>query len=135
MVSVAIIARCGDDQTPLEQAFSMDTLGIIAQNVSFGNVVNPCHRRTLSVAFPAQHRNIHLVSAGSDIGAGEDVVFSMTFMTGRSMGGSSPQSSSMDAGIKFFIGDIMTHPTIHPFEAFWMGEFLDICILMAVDTI
>jgi len=41
MVSVAIIARGGDDQTPLEQAFSMDTLGIIAQNVSFGNVVNP----------------------------------------------------------------------------------------------
>jgi hypothetical protein len=70
MVSVAIITRGGDDQTLLKQAFSMDTLGIVAQDVPFGDVIHPRHRGSFPVTFSAQDRNIHLVSAGSDIGGG-----------------------------------------------------------------
>jgi hypothetical protein len=50
---MAIIACSGDDQTLLEKAFAMDTLRIVAQDVPFGDVIHPRHRRTLPVAFSA----------------------------------------------------------------------------------
>jgi len=40
----------------------------------------------------------------------------------------------MDAGIKFFIGNIMAHPAIHPFQIFGVRVFFHIGILVAVDA-
>jgi hypothetical protein len=62
-------------------------------------------------------------------------MFSVAFITGRGIGSASPQSSSMNAVIKFFIGNIMTHPTIHPFQIFGMRVFFHIGILVAVDAV
>jgi hypothetical protein len=135
VISVAIIACGGYDQALFEQAFSMDTLGVVAQDISFRNVIYPCHRRTLSVAFSAQDRNVHFICLRSDVRRRQDVVFPVAFIAGRGIGSASSQGSSVNTCIKLLIGNIMTHPTVHSFQIFRVRVFFHIGILVAVDAI
>jgi hypothetical protein len=134
VISVAIIASGGDDQTLLEQSFAVNALGIVGEDIMFGDVIHTGHRSSLPVALPAQYGNVHLVSSRADIRGGEDVVLPVTFVAGRGVGGSSFQGSSVNTGIKLFIRHIVTNPAVYSLQRLGVGEFLHIGILMAVDA-
>jgi len=67
VIAVAIIARGGDDESPLEQADAVNTLGIIVQNIFFRNIVHTGNGGAFPVTLPAKIRDIHFVSEGIGI--------------------------------------------------------------------
>jgi hypothetical protein len=85
MISMTVVTSGCDDKALFEQALSVDALRVIGQDVVFGNVVDPCNRRSFPVAFAAEHRDVHFIGAGSHIGGGQNIVFSMTFAAGWSV--------------------------------------------------
>jgi hypothetical protein len=67
VIAVTVVAGGCDDQALPEQALAVNALGVVGEDVVFGDVLDTWHRGALPVAFPAQHRDIHLVCAGVDI--------------------------------------------------------------------
>jgi len=61
MVAVTIIAGGRDDQSLFKKSFSMDTFGVIGQNILLRDVVYPGYRGVLAVTFTAQEWDIHLI--------------------------------------------------------------------------
>lgn len=67
MVPVTVVTGGGDGQAPLEQAFPVDALGIIAKDFPLGNIVDTGDRRPFTMARSAEERNVHLVGLRADI--------------------------------------------------------------------
>jgi hypothetical protein len=134
MISMAVVAGGRDDEAAFEQTFSMDALRIVAQNIMFWNVVDPGHRRSLSMTLSAENRDVHFIGTRSDVCMWENIVIAVTFAAGWSIGSTTFQSAAMNSSIKFLIGFIVTDSAVDVFKPFWMWVFLHIRILMAIDT-
>jgi len=135
MVAVTVIASGSDDQTLLEQSSAVYALGIIGQDVPFGNIVDTGHRGTLAVTFSAQDRNIHFVSLRPDIAGRKDRVFTMALAAGRRIGRVPLEGSPVNPVHKFSFGDIMTDAAADLFQPFRMGEIVHFSIHMAADAV
>jgi len=81
MIAMAIITGGCDNKPLLEQPFAMNALGIVAQDVPFGDVINSSDRGSLSVTFSTKNGDVHLIGAGSYVLVSENIVISMTFVT------------------------------------------------------
>jgi len=134
MIAVAVVTGSRDDQPALEQSLSMDTLGIIGQNVVLWNVVNAGYGGSLPVTFAAEDRDVHLVGARIDGAGGQHTVVAMAFAAVWSIGSSSFQSSAMNSSIKFFVRFVMADSAVDSLESFRMGKVIHICVLVAVNT-
>jgi hypothetical protein len=82
MIAVTVIACGCNDQALFEKAFPMNTLGVIGQDIVFGNVVYTGNRSALPVTFSAQHRDVHLISTGFRIYRREDIMITVTLPAG-----------------------------------------------------
>jgi len=98
MVPVAVVARGRNGQASFEQAFAVDALGIVAQDLSFRNVVDTGDRRPLSMARSAEERDVHFVGFRPDVRGGQNIVVAVTFLAGGGVWGSSFESLAVDPG-------------------------------------
>jgi hypothetical protein len=100
----------------------------------FRDIVNPGYGSPFTVAFAAQHGDIHFIGSRVHISRGKDVVFSMAFTAGWGVRSASPERPTVYPGVKGFLGHIMTHSAGNLFQLLGMGKILHISILMAVDA-
>jgi len=53
VVAMAVVACCCDNQTRFKETPSMDSLGIVFNDIVFRYIINPCHNFSLAVACSA----------------------------------------------------------------------------------
>jgi hypothetical protein len=134
VVSVAIVACGGDDESPLKQTFSVNALGIVVQNIFFRNIVGSGDGSSFPMTFPAKKRDIHFVGEGIGILLGQDVVAPVTLGTGWGIGFFFGQRLSVDARVEVFIRITMTVAAFHGSQFFGMGKIFYIRIRMTPDA-
>ena len=98
MIPMAVVARSRHGEASPEQAFAVDALGIVAQDLFFRNVVDTGDRRTLSMARSAKERDVHLVSFRPDVRRGQSIVSAVALFAGGGVRGSSFESLAVDPG-------------------------------------
>ena len=98
MVPMAVVARSRNGQASFEQAFAVDALGIVAQDLFFRNVVNAGDRRTLSMACSAEEGDVHLVGFRPDIRRRQNIVSAVALFAGGGVRSSSFESLAVDPG-------------------------------------
>jgi hypothetical protein len=77
--------RC-DNQTPPEQAFTVDAFRVVLQDILLRDIPIQLDRRTLSVTTAADKRHLQRRHGRLQIGYGEDVVISVTTYAARCEG-------------------------------------------------
>lgn len=122
VISMAVVAGSGDDKPPLEQAFPVDTFGIVVQDVFLRDIVDPGDRGSLPVALAAKGRDFHFIGVRLDIVGRQDGMVSMALCAGRGVGSAPLEGFSVDSGEEFLIGFGMTGATIHLLQALGMRE-------------
>jgi hypothetical protein len=70
-----------------------------------------------------------------DVGGRKDEVFSVTFITGRSIRRSALQCPTVYSRVKFLISHIMADPAVHFLEPFGMRKLFNVCIDMARNAV
>lgn len=131
VVTVAVIAGGGHDQTLFEQSHAVDALRVVGEDVFFRDVVDTGYGRPLPVTFPTQDGDVHLVGAGLNILVRKDVMFPVAFGTSRSIRGPTLQSFAVDSSVEFFAGLIVADAAVDLRQAFRVRKFFDIRILVA----
>ena len=86
VVAMTIVTGGSNNQSGFKQAPAMNPLGIILNNIVFGDIIYPGHYFALFVASAAEVGYIHLISARFSIGVVQDIVMAMTFSAAGSMG-------------------------------------------------
>jgi hypothetical protein len=137
VVAVTVVAGGSNDQAAPEQSLAVDALGIIAQDIVFRDIVNPGDGGAFPVAFPAENRNVHLVSAGVYVRGRQDVVITVTFGAGGRVGCVSLQGAAMDAGQELLVRVFMTDPAGDLFQFLFLLGVQEVLtdILMAVHAV
>jgi hypothetical protein len=132
---MAVVACGRNDQALLEKSPSMDSLGIVLNNIMFGYIIDPGYHFPLLVASPAKVGYIHFIGARLRVCVMEDVVVTVALLATGGVGIVHQQGLPMDAPPVLLHGTGVAVPAIHRLKLLGVWKSFIRRIGMTGDTI